>query len=194
MNTLTQLQELQAVLTRFADQLPLVEQTGRAIAAAFQGGHTLFTCGNGGSATDAMHLAEELTGRYKDNRRALPALCLNGDASALTCIANDFGYEAVFARQIEAFGKPGDVLVAFSTSGHSPNVLRALAAARESRLTTILVGGKDGGRAAGNSDFAIIVPSDSTARIQEVHTFILHQWLEQIEADLFHSAGSGTDL
>ena len=141
------------------------------------------TCGNGGSAADAMHLAEELVGRYNRERRALAALCLNADPTAITCICNDYGYENVFSRGVEALGKPGDVLVGFTTSGNSINILNAFAAAAKLGVVTVLLAGKDGGKARGACDHEIIVPSHNTARIQEVHTLVLHQWLENIDAN-----------
>jgi D-sedoheptulose 7-phosphate isomerase len=174
--------ELQAVLAASSKIGPAVESSGRAIVAALLAGNKLMTCGNGGSAADSLHLAEELVGRYAIERRALPALCLNADPTAITCICNDYGYEKVFSRGVEALGKPGDVLVGFTTSGNSSNVLAAFEAAAVRGVTTILLAGKTGGRARGTCDHEIIVPSDNTARIQEVHTLVLHQWLEAIDA------------
>ena len=142
----------------------------------------MLTCGNGGSAADALHLAEELVGRFKKDRRALPAICLNADVTALTCIGNDYGFDALFSRQVEALGRPGDVLAGFSTSGNSRNVNAAFAAARRQGLVTILLSGRDGGAARALADHPLVVPSQTTARIQEVHTLILHQWLEAIDA------------
>jgi D-sedoheptulose 7-phosphate isomerase len=174
--------ELSSVLQRAKAIEPATLAAGAAIVAALQAGGQVFACGNGGSAADALHLAEELVGRYRGERRALPAICLNADVAALTCIGNDYGYERVFARQIEALGRPGDVLVGFTTSGNSPNVLAAFAAARERGMLTILAGGGTGGQARGRCDHELIVPSENTARIQEIHTLILHTWLEQVEA------------
>jgi D-sedoheptulose 7-phosphate isomerase len=175
------LEELSSVLAACSQLENTVIESGESILNCLFSGGKLLTCGNGGSAADALHLAEELVGRYKADRRALPAICLNADVTALTCIGNDYGYEHVFSRQIEALGRRGDVLVGFSTSGNSPNVLAAFQRARELGLTTIFLGGKDGGLAKGVCDHEIIVPSSTTARIQEVHTLILHQWLEAIE-------------
>ena len=158
-----------------------LNRAAQMVLGCLTSGHKVLTCGNGGSAADALHLAEELVGRYKSNRRALPAVCLNADVTALTCIGNDFGYEWVFSRQVEALACPGDVLVGFSTSGRSANVLAAFRRAREIGVSTIFVGGKDGGQTRGVCDHEIIVPSFVTARIQEVHTVVLHQWLEAIE-------------
>lgn len=174
--------ELVAVLERFAAHAAAVDTIAELVAEALLTGHTLFTCGNGGSAADAMHLAEELVGRYRGDRRPLPALCLNVDGGALTCIANDFGYEQVFARQLRALARPGDLLVTFSTSGSSPNILRALAAGRECGATTIALLGNDGGAARALADHALIVPSANSARIQEVHGLILHALCEAVEA------------
>lgn len=174
--------ELSSVLAASTAIQETVEMAGRAILDCLHRGGKLLTCGNGGSAADALHLAEELVGRYDAERRALPAVCLNADVTALTCIGNDYGYDKVFSRQVEALGRPGDVLVGFTTSGNSPNVLAALRVAQSLGLITILLGGKDGGAAKGTCPHEIIVPSFTTARIQEVHTLILHQWLEAIDA------------
>ena len=175
------LQELSSVLVSCGPLESAVEGAGEAILACLYRGGKLLTCGNGGSAADALHLAEELVGRYKAERRGLPGICLNADVTALTCIGNDYGYDRVFSRQVEALGRPGDVLAGFSTSGNSPNVLAAFRRAQEIGLTTIFLGGKDGGLAKGICEHEIIVPSSTTARIQEVHTLILHQWLEAID-------------
>ena len=179
-----QLDELSAVLRAFAPQAARVDAVVELVAGALLAGRTLFTCGNGGSAADALHLAEELVGRYRANRRPLPAVCLNADVGALTCIANDFGYDAVFARQLTALARPGDTLVAFSTSGNSPNVLNALRAARERGVISVALLGKDGGAAAPLADHTIIVPSTNNARIQEVHGLLLHAICEAVEARL----------
>jgi D-sedoheptulose 7-phosphate isomerase len=176
------LHELRDVLQAASALEPSVQQAADLIVLALQQGKKLLTCGNGGSAADALHLAEELVGRYKAERRGLPAICFSADVTALTCIGNDYGYEATFSRQIEALGKSGDVLVGFSTSGNSLNVIAAFAKAKSLGISTIFLGGKDGGAAAGTCDLEIIVPSTTTARIQEVHTLILHQWLEVIDA------------
>lgn len=179
-----QLEALRTTLTDFQPLLPVVEETGRKLAASLASGGKILTCGNGGSACDAAHLSEELVGRFDKNRRSLAAVCLSADASLLTCIANDFGYDSVFARQVEGLGRPRDVLVVFSTSGNSANLVAALAAAKQHGIATISVLGKGGGRCKGMADHEIIVPSDTTSRIQEVHTFILHAWLTLIESGL----------
>ncbi|MFU8893842.1 MAG: SIS domain-containing protein [Luteolibacter sp.] len=176
------LDELAALTSASAPLAPAVEAAGEAILAALIAGNKLMTCGNGGSAADALHLAEELVGRYSRDRRALAGLCLNADPTAITCICNDYGYEHVFSRGVEALGKPGDVLVGFTTSGNSGNVLHAFAAARKLGIVTVLLAGKDGGKSKGLCDHEIIIPSMNTARIQEMHTLVLHQWLEKIDA------------
>lgn len=161
--------------------LPQIEATGLLIVERLHGGHTVFACGNGGSATDSMHLCEELVGRYRGERRPLPAVSLNTDTSVLTCIANDYGYEQIFARQIETLGRSGDILVGFSTSGNSKNIRTAFETAKSKGVTTILLTGKDGGSIKTIADHSIVIPNDNTARIQELHTFILHAWLELVE-------------
>src|SRR6266508_532449 len=177
----TQLNASVAVLQSLAQQADLIEAIAARVYETVAQGRLLLTCGNGGSATDAQHLAEELIGRYRSNRRALPAIALTADSSALTCIANDFGYESVFARQIEGLGKPGDLLLCFSTSGNSPNILAALRAARDRGLSTIALLGKDGGGARELADLALVVPVADTARIQEAHLQVLHYICEVVE-------------
>lgn len=177
----TQLDASLQVLQALAQQAALIETIAARIYDTVANGRLLLTCGNGGSATDAQHLAEELIGRYRSNRRALPAVALTADSSALTCIANDFGYEAVFARQIEGLGKPGDMLVCFSTSGNSPNIAAALKTARAQGLGTIALLGKDGGAARALADLALVVPASDTARIQEAHLQVLHYICEVVE-------------
>jgi D-sedoheptulose 7-phosphate isomerase len=171
-----------AVLQTLAGQAQQIEQIAATVRDALLAGHTLLTCGNGGSATDAQHLAEELIGRYRANRRALPAIALTADSATLTCIANDFGYDAVFARQIEGLARPGDLLVCFSTSGNSPNISAALQAARACGAGTIALLGKDGGAACGLADQSLVVASDDTAHIQAAHLQILHYICELVEA------------
>jgi D-sedoheptulose 7-phosphate isomerase len=155
-----------------------------AAVATLKSGGKILTCGNGGSAADAMHLAEELVGRYCSNRRSLAGVSLAADGTALTCIGNDFGFENVFSRQVEGLGNKNDLLVCFSTSGNSPNILRALDAARSKGVKSVALLGKDGGKAKGKADFEIIVANSDNGRIQEVHTLILHALLEVIEREV----------
>lgn len=175
--------ELIETLDAFAPEVARVEETGRVIIECLRKGGKILSAGNGGSAADALHLAEEFSGRYKGDRPSLAGLCLSVDATVLTCIANDYGFEAVFSRQIEGLGRPGDVFVGFTTSGNSANLLRAFEVCRARGVTGILVSGGSGGKARSLVDHAVLVPSRVTARIQEVHTFILHQWLEMVEAE-----------
>ena len=151
-----------------------VERTGLVLADCLQAGGKILFCGNGGSAADSQHLAAELTGRFGRERAPLAAIALSTDSSALTCIGNDYGFEHIFERQVQALGRPGDVLVALSTSGGSANVLRAARAARAGGLVTIALAGRDGGELARICDEAVIVPSPATARVQEAHIFIGH--------------------
>lgn len=154
------------------------------ISKALAHDNTIFWCGNGGSAAESSHLAVELIGRFKNNRRALPSLSLNSDTSAITCIANDFGYEEIFARQLEGLGKRGDVLIVLSSSGKSENILRVLRKAKEMGVISIALLGKGGGEALALSDFSIVIESDETARIQELHLLIGHTFCEFVEIDL----------
>jgi D-sedoheptulose 7-phosphate isomerase len=163
---------------------PLVEQAAKRCATAVAAGNKVMFCGNGGSAADSQHLAAELVGRLVRNRRPLPGLALSTDSSGLTCIANDFGYDDVFVRQVQGLGRRGDVLIAISTSGNSPNVLKAVAAAREMEITSIGLLGKGGGSLAGAVDVSIVVPSDVTARVQEAHIFLGHLMCQLLEKEL----------
>jgi D-sedoheptulose 7-phosphate isomerase len=176
------LEEHRELLERVRGLLPEAERAARAVVRAYEGGGRVYTFGNGGSSADAAHFAEELVGRYRRERRPLPAHSLSVDASALTCIANDYSYDEVFERQVRGFVRAGDVVVGFSTSGRSANVVRGLAAARELGATTVLFGGGSGGPAAGHADVALVVPSESTARVQEMHVLLLHVILEQVDA------------
>jgi D-sedoheptulose 7-phosphate isomerase len=161
--------------------LPAIGELATALQRAYEGGGRVYTFGNGGSSADAAHFAEELIGRFKRERRPLPAQSLSIDATALTCIANDYSYDEVFERQVRGFVRPGDVVIGFSTSGRSPNVVRGLAAAREAGATTVLFGGGDGGPAAEHADHALVIPSSSTARIQEMHVLLLHLVLDRVD-------------
>lgn len=163
-------------------------QDGRAIVAAatairtaFEAGGKLLAFGNGGSATDAQHLAAELVGRFQRERAGMPALALTADTSVLTSVANDYGYDRVFARQVEALGRPGDVAVGITTSGTSPNVVRGLEAAAARGLTTVALTGGEGGDAGRMAAVHINVPTSSAARAQEVHRTIIHALCELIE-------------
>ena len=152
------------------------------VVATLEAGGKILSAGNGGSAAEAMHFAEELSGRYKHNRRALPGLALCADGTALTCIGNDYGFDRVFARQVEAFGAGGDLLVLFSSSGNSANLTAAAAAARGANMKIISLLGRGGGAMGGLSDIEIIVPETSGAHTQEAHQAVLHIILEAVDA------------
>ena len=164
-----------------AELLPAVRAVGELLCRTFERGGMLLTFGNGGSASDAQHLTGEMIGRYKRERRALPAVTLSTDPTVLTCIANDYVFADVFARQLQALARPGDVVAGFTTSGRSANVVEALRTARAQGATTVLFGGGDGGPAAAHADHALLVPSTVTARIQEMHTFLLHAVSEVVD-------------
>jgi D-sedoheptulose 7-phosphate isomerase len=165
---------------RRADPQPIV-LAAAAIVAALRGGGKLLVCGNGGSAADAQHAAAELVGRFQRERAALAAIALTTDTSVLTSIANDYAFDKVFARQIEALGKAGDVVLGISTSGGAANVVAALAAARRTGLRTIALTGCDGGEVGRAAEIHVNVPSPSTARVQEVHRTLLHAICELVE-------------
>jgi D-sedoheptulose 7-phosphate isomerase len=175
-------EHLESLKTLLDTQLELVQRTGTLICRTLKAGNKILICGNGGSAADAQHIAAELVGRYELQRRAWPAIALTTDTSALTAISNDFGYEEVFARQVRALACKNDLLIAISTSGGSPNVIRAVETAKEMECKTIALGGHDGGRLASLCDQALIIGSDRTARVQETHITIGHLWCEMVDA------------
>src|SRR5207248_2605288 len=172
------LAEHRDLVARAADLLPELDRVAQRLIEAYRDGGRLYAFGNGGSSCDAQHLAEELVARYRRDRRPLPAVSLSADSSVLTCIANDFGFEEVFARQVRAHARPGDVVVGFTTTGRSENVVRGLAAAREVGATTVLFAGGDGRPAIDHADHAVVVPASSTARVQEMHVLLLHALVE----------------
>jgi len=184
-----------AVNDAFADAIALHQRVQRegqasisaavdALRQALQAGRKVLVCGNGGSAADAQHFAAELVGKFARDRRAWSALALTTDTSALTAIGNDYGFQRVFARQVEAHGRPGDVLVGISTSGGSPNVLAAVETAKARGLLTIGLTGRDGGSLGRAVDVHLNVPSASAARTQEVHTTLLHVLCDLVEQEL----------
>ena len=179
-----ELEEAATVLSHFlADDanLDAIDQAARLISERFKAGGKVLSCGNGGSHCDAMHFAEELTGRFRDNRPGYPAIAIS-DPSHLSCVANDFGYEYVFSRYVEAVGREGDVLLGISTSGNSGNIIRAVEAARANGMKVILLSGKDGGKMAGTADVEIRVPHFGFAdRIQEIHIKAIHIMILLIE-------------
>jgi len=152
------------------------------MAERLRRGCRILVCGNGGSAADAQHFAAELSGRYVKERRALAGIALTVDTSALTAIGNDYGFDQVFSRQVEALGRPGDLLVGISTSGNSPNVIKAVEAAKGLGMRTLCLLGRDGGRLRELADDSLVVPSKVTARIQETHLMIYHFWCEALDS------------
>jgi D-sedoheptulose 7-phosphate isomerase len=177
-----QLDDHRGVAEAMPALLPDVRRVCDLLIEAFTGSGILYTFGNGGSAADAQHFTGEVIGHYKRDRRPLPAVTLSTDPTTMTCIANDYSYDDVFARQVQALARPGDVVAAFTTSGRSANIVSALAAAKAKGATTVLFGGGDGGPALAHADVALIVPSSTTPRIQEMHTFMLHAISEMIDA------------
>jgi len=163
---------------------PQMAQAADVIDQCLRAGNKLLVCGNGGSAADASHFATELVVRFAKDRPALPAICLTSDSGILTAAGNDYGFDEIFARQVAAFGLPGDVLICLTTSGKSRNVIRALEEAKARKLRTIAFLGRDGGSTVGVADLDLLVQSDSTARAQEAHQLLLHVLCELIEVRL----------
>ncbi len=181
------LQDAQKVLNSFIENKDNAIKINSAIdmmVESFKNNGRAFSCGNGGSMCDAMHFAEELTGRFRKDRKPLAAMAIN-DVSHLTCVANDYGYDVVFSRYIEAWGQKGDVLLAISTSGNSTNVILAAEAAKKRGMKTIALIGKDGGKLKNLVDVAIVVDSNISDRIQEIHIKCIHIFIEGIERNLF---------
>lgn len=176
-----QIEASASVIKGLLEQESAIEEAAAAAASVLCDGKKILTAGNGGSAAEALHLAEELTGKFRSQRAPLPAVCLAADCTALTCIANDFGYNEIFSRQIEALGDEGDLLAAITTSGQSPNIVKAVEAARARGLSVLCLLGKDGGTLAGAGDFEVIVRSRETERIQEAHQVLIHIILDRIE-------------
>ena len=179
------LRELAETALRTAEQIgPELERAAAMVQDTVRRGGTLFFCGNGGSAADAQHMATEYVIRYMRNRRALPAIALTTDTSLLTAAGNDFGFETVFARQVEALARPGDLLVIHSTSGHSPNVLRAAEAARAKGVAVLALAARDGGPLRALVDHMVVVPTTRTDRAQEIHLCVQHMICDLVERGL----------
>lgn len=171
-----------------ASELGVMRKIADVVVSAFKNNRRLYLIGNGGSAADAQHIAGELIGRFKMNRRPLPAVALTTDTSVITALANDFGYDTCFARQVEALAEPGDVVLAFSTSGNSQGILSAVQIARNRGAITIGFTGKDGGLLKNAVDICLKIPSDNTPRIQECHITVGHIICSLVEKELFGSA------
>jgi D-sedoheptulose 7-phosphate isomerase len=187
-----QLDDHRAVASEVGALLPDLRELTDRMCAAFAAGGRVYTFGNGGSAADAQHLAAELIGRYLRDRRPLPAVALTVDPSVLTCIANDYVFDEVFARQVEALATPADLVIGFTTSGRSPNVIAGLAAGRRNGSTTVLFSAGDGGPAREHADIALLVPSSVTARIQEMHLLLLHLLSEGVDTWAAGESGPAT--
>lgn len=182
----THFEEALAVLQKFSTQenFELIQQAGEIMVSAINAGGKIMSCGNGGSMCDAMHFAEELSGRYRDDRKALPAVSIS-DASHISCVGNDYGYDAIFSRYVEALGQANDVLLAISTSGNSKNVLNAVKSAKDKNIRIVALTGKDGGQLAKEADVNICVSHFGYAdRIQEIHIKIIHTLIDYIEQNV----------
>lgn len=181
------LKEATATVDQFVNSNEQIEkciQFSNLLIEAYKANQTVFSCGNGGSHCDAMHFAEELTGRYRKDRRPLGALAL-GDASHVTCVSNDYGFTEIFSRQLEGLGRKGDVLITLSTSGNSENLMKALAVAKTKGIKTVALLGRDGGKMKGMADLSIVVPAKTSDRIQEIHIKLIHTVIETVERALF---------
>ncbi len=176
------LRSAKGALTALESQETNLLHAGVLCAGALRQGHKVIVCGNGGSATEAQHLVGELMGRYKSDRPSLAAIALNADSAILTCIGNDYSYEEVFSRQLSALGKSGDVLIVFTSSGNSRNVVRVLETAKSLQILSIGFLGRSGGQATALVDINLTIPQSETARIQECHQFLMHCLMDQIEA------------
>lgn len=174
-------QEVLATINTLADS---IEQISNALIDCLKNEGTIYWCGNGGSASDSQHLAGELVGRFIGDRKALRSIALNADTAVMTCIVNDYGYEHIFSRQVEGLGRQGDVLIGITTSGNSQNVINALNAAKSKKMTTIGLLGKGGGKVLEIADHAIVIPSNTTARVQEMHIMVGHILCDLIEEGL----------
>jgi len=161
-----------------------ISKSAKMISKSLKNNGLVIWCGNGGSASDSMHISAELLGRFKKNRKSLRSISLAGDSTSITCISNDFGYENLFSRQLEGLAGKNDILISLTTSGNSANIINAIKKAKELNLKTILMSGKSGGKCLGLADLELIVPSITTARIQEMHMLIGHTICELIEQDL----------
>ena len=186
MNNIIQsnLEEHKEVLNQLYSVEVVIEEVARLLICSLKENKTVFWCGNGGSASDAQHLTGELIGRFKGDRKPLKSISLNADSAVMTCIVNDYGYDHIFSRQIEALGSDGDILIGISTSGNSNNVNNAFKKAKEKNIHTVGFLGKGGGEAFKLADHSILIPSESTARVQEMHITIGHILCDLIEEGL----------
>ncbi|MGE0631244.1 MAG: D-sedoheptulose 7-phosphate isomerase [Pseudobdellovibrionaceae bacterium] len=184
---LTCLEDAQSTLTKFLSDPSQIEKCAKfseMLLETYKNGGTAFACGNGGSHCDAMHFAEELTGKYRKDRRPLGALAL-GDSSHVTCVSNDYGFQHIFSRQIEGLGRAKDLLIGLSTSGDSENVIQAFLKAKSKNIKTVALLGRNGGKLKDIAELSIIVPAQTSDRIQEVHIKLIHTVIETVERELF---------
>ena len=178
------IKEHQEVLDTINSFHDTIEKIASTLINCLKNEGTIYWCGNGGSASDSQHLAGELVGRFVGDRKPLRSIALNADSAVMTCIVNDYGYEHIFSRQVEGLGRQGDVLIGITTSGNSQNVINALNVAKSKKMTTIGLLGKGGGKARGAVDHAIVIPSNTTARVQEMHIMVGHILCDLIEEGL----------
>lgn len=167
-----------------ARNISTMQKVSKTISFCFKSKNKVLIAGNGGSACDAMHFAEEFTGRFHKDRKALPVISLT-DSSHITCVGNDYGFDEIFARGVEAYGQDNDLFIGISTSGNSQNIIKAFEKAKKLGMITFALLGKDGGKLKGKCDYELIVPGQTTDRIQEVHMLILHSIIEEVERELF---------
>ncbi len=180
----TEIEEHLQVFHSLVKLEPILQKTSERLINAMRKGNKILVCGNGGSAADSLHFSTELVGRYKHNRQAWPVVDLASNTATITAIANDYGFNQVFARQVEAHGNPGDILLGISTSGDSQNIIDAFTSAKEKRIFTIGLTGFHGEKNQKNTDISINIPSNNTPRIQEAHIFLLHYFAHSIETTL----------
>jgi D-sedoheptulose 7-phosphate isomerase len=173
----------QSVMTQLESLLPEIDRIGQMMRACLQRGNKILLMGNGGSAADSQHIAAEIVGRYKRERRGLPAIALTTDTSILTAVGNDYGFDQVFSRQVEALCDPQDVVVGISTSGNSANVVKAIEVAKQIGAITVLLSGGSGGKLAEMCDYKLVMPAKETARVQEAHLFVAHSLCEIMDAE-----------
>ncbi len=186
-NLLASFKEASELLKHFSsksENIQTMEKIITCMSESLKNGGKILSCGNGGSMCDAMHFAEELSGRFKKDRPALGALAIS-DPAHMSCVANDYGYDVIFSRQVEALGRPGDILLGISTSGNSRNVINAVEAAKSRGMKTIALLGKNGGQLKEMVDLSLVVESGSTARVQEIHIKIIHMLIENIEQKIY---------
>lgn len=184
------IRDSRAAVDSLEEQIGKVSDAANLVVSTFERGCKILTCGNGGSAAEAMHMSEEAVGRFRSNRVSLPAVALVADGTALTCIGNDYGFDEIFARQIEGLGSEGDLLAAFSTSGNGRNLVRAVEAARAKKMNVLLILGRDGGRLAGMGDIQITIRGNDSGRIQEAHQLLMHILLDAVDRRFVPQGGT----